>query len=233
MPKRGKQFADAKLRVPPGERFEPLEAVKLVKELSFASFDETVDLAVRLGVDPRKADEVVRGTVVLPHGTGKTSRVLVVAAGDKAKEAEEAGADYVGEEYLEKIQGGWLDFDVAVATPDMMGKVGPLGRVLGPRGLMPNPKAGTVTFDVGRAVEEIKAGKIEYRVDKSGNVHGPIGKVSFDSEQLDENLRAFMDSIVQNRPAGSKGQYLRGITVSSTMGPGVAVEPGLFRRRAA
>ncbi len=233
MPRRGKKYADAKLRVPPGEKFEPDEAVKLVRELAFASFDETVDVSVRLGVDPRKADQIVRDTVVLPHGTGKETRVLVLAEGDKAKEAEEAGADYVGSEYLEKIQGGWLDFDVAVATPDLMGKVGPLGRILGPRGLMPTPKAGTVTFDVGRAVSEIKAGKIEYRVDKTGNVHAPIGKVSFEEEQLAENFQAFMDSILRARPAAAKGTYIRSVTISSTLGPGVAVEPGLFRRRAA
>ncbi len=221
------------MRVPPGVKFEPDEAVKLVKELSFARFDESVEVAVRLGVDPRKADQIVRDTVVLPHGTGKTSRVLVLAEGEKAKEAEDAGADYVGVEYVEKIQGGWVDFDVAVATPDLMGKVGPLGRILGPRGLMPTPKAGTVTFDVHRAVTEIKAGKIEYRVDKSGNVHAPIGKISFEEDQLIENLQAFMDSVLRARPSAAKGQYIQGVTISSTIGPGVAVEPGLFRRRAA
>jgi large subunit ribosomal protein L1 len=209
--------------------FAPPEAVQLVKDLSYAKFDETVEVATRLSVDPRKADQIVRGTVVLPHGTGKTARVLVIAQGEKEKEAKEAGADYVGLEYVEQIQGGWLDFDVVVATPDVMGKVGPLGRVLGPRGLMPTPKAGTVTFDVGKAVTEIKAGKIEFRVDKTGNVHAPIGKVSFEAGQLKENFDAFMDQIVRARPSSAKGTYVRSVTVSSTMGPGVPVDPNLFR----
>jgi large subunit ribosomal protein L1 len=203
-----------------------------VRELAYAKFDETVEVATRLSVDPRKADQIVRGTVVLPHGTGKISRVLVIAEGPKAQEARDAGADFVGTDFLEKIQGGWLDFDVMVATPDQMGKVGPLGRVLGPRGLMPTPKAGTVTFDVGRAVEEIKAGKIEFRVDKTGNVHAPIGKVSFDVAQLSDNLAAFMDSVIRARPAAAKGSYVQSVTVASTMGPGVAVDANLFRRRA-
>ena len=226
----GQQYAAAKAGVPPGVKLAPDEAVSLVKELAFAKFDETVELATRLGVDPRKADELVRGTVVLPHGTGKTVRVLAIAQGEKEAEAVEAGADYVGVEYVEKIQQGWVDFDVAVATPDLMGKVGPLGRILGPRGLMPTPKAGTVTFDIGKAVKDIKAGKIEYRVDKTGNIHAPIGKVSFSEEQLRENLQAFMDSIVRARPASSKGQYVRSVTVSSTMGPGVPIDPNLYRR---
>ncbi|NNF13156.1 MAG: 50S ribosomal protein L1 [Gemmatimonadetes bacterium] len=226
----GQQFAAAKAGVPPGVKLAPDEAVSLVKELAFAKFDETVELATRLGVDPRKADELVRGTVVLPHGTGKSVRVLAIAQGEKQAEAEEAGADYVGVEYVDKIQQGWVDFDVAVATPDLMGKVGPLGRILGPRGLMPTPKAGTVTFDIGKAVSEIKAGKIEFRVDKTGNVHVPIGKISFSEEQLKENLQAFMDSIVRARPAASKGVYVRSVTVSSTMGPGVAIDPNLYRR---
>ncbi len=232
MPKQGKKYRDAREKVPRGVRFQPQEALELVKELSFARFDETVEAATRLSVDPRKADQIVRGTVVLPHGTGKTVRVLVVAEGDKAQEARDAGADFVGSEFVEKIQGGWLDFDVMVVTPDQMGKVGPLGRILGPRGLMPTPKAGTVTFDVGRAVTEIKAGKIEFRVDKSGNVHAPIGRVSFDVDRLGENLAAFMDSIIRNRPAAAKGSYIQSVTVSSTMGPGVAVDPNLYRRRA-
>lgn len=226
----GQQYAAAKAGVPPGVKLAPDEAVSLVKELAFAKFDETVELATRLGVDPRKADELVRGTVVLPHGTGKTVRVLAIAQGEKEAEAVEAGADYVGVEYVEKIQQGWVDFDVAVATPDLMGKVGPLGRILGPRGLMPTPKAGTVTFDIGKAVKDIKAGKIEYRVDKTGNIHAPIGKVSFSEEQLRENLQAFMDSIVRARPASSKGQYVRSVTVSSTMGPGVPIDPNLYRK---
>jgi len=230
MPKRGKHYAGAREKVSANERFGPNEALELVKSLSFAKFDETVEVATRLGVDPRKADQVVRGTVVLPNGTGKSVRVLVVAQGEKLKEGEDAGADFAGLEYLEKIQQGWLDFDVMVATPDVMGKVGPLGRVLGPRGLMPTPKAGTVTFDVERAVKEIKAGKIEFRVDKTGNVHAPIGKVSFSVEQLAENLTAFMDSIARAKPASAKGGYLKSVTVSSTMGPGIQLDPNLFRR---
>jgi large subunit ribosomal protein L1 len=230
MPKLGKRFAAARAAVPAGVKFAPDEAVKLVKELAFAKFDETVEIAARLGVDPRKADQIVRGTVVLPHGTGKTARVLVIAQGDKAKEAEDAGADFVGVDYIAKIQGGWLDFDVCVVTPDLMGKVGPLGRILGPRGLMPTPKSGTVTLDVGRAVQEIKAGKIEFRVDKTGNVHAPIGKVSFSEDQLKENLTSFMDQIVRAKPSAAKGTYVRSVTVSSTMGPGVAIDPNLYRR---
>lgn len=230
MPRRGKKFADAKAQVPVGVRFDPDEALRIVRDLAFADFDETVELSARLGVDPRQADQIVRGTVVLPHGTGRTVRVLVAAQGEKEKEAEDAGADYVGLDYIEKIQGGWLDFDVMVATPDVMGKVGPLGRILGPRGLMPTPKAGTVTFDVGRAVSEIKAGKIEFRVDKTGNIHAPIGRVSFEMEKLTANLGAFMDQIVRARPAAAKGQYVRSVTVSSTMGPGVKIDENLYRR---
>jgi len=230
MTKIGKRFAAARSAVPVGVKFAPDEAIKLVKELAFAKFDETVEVATRLGVDPRKADQVVRGTVVLPHGTGKDVRVLVIAQGDKATEAEEAGADFVGVDYIPKIQGGWLDFDVCVATPDLMGKVGPLGRILGPRGLMPTPKAGTVTLDVGRAVKEIKAGKIEFRVDKTGNVHAPIGKVSFPADQLRDNLASFMDQIVRAKPSSAKGTYVRSVTVSSTMGPGVHIDPNLYRR---
>lgn len=232
MPKQGKKYRDALEKVPRGIKLPPEEALGLVRELSFARFDETVEVATRLSVDPRKADQIVRGTVVLPHGTGKAVRILVVAQGDKAQEARDAGADFVGVEFLDQIQGGWLDFDVMVATPDLMGKVGPLGRVLGPRGLMPTPKAGTVTFDVGRAVSEIKSGKIEFRVDKTGNVHAPIGRVSFETPQLLENLTAFMDSVVRARPAAAKGSYVQSVTVASTMGPGVAVDPNLYRRRA-
>ena len=206
--------------------------MKLVKELASAGFDETVDVATRLGVDPRRADELVRGTVALPHGTGKSVRVLVIAQGEKEAEAKEAGADYIGVEFLEKIEGGWLDFDVCVATPDLMGKVGPLGRVLGPRGLMPTPKAGTVTFDISRSVKEIKAGKIEFRVDKTGIVHAPIGKASFSEEQLSENLGAFMDEIMRSRPSGVKGTYLKSVTVSSTMGPGVGIDTNLYGKGA-
>lgn len=232
MPKHGKKFQETKRRVPPGVLFTPEEAVQIVKEAAFARFDETVDVAVRLGVDPRKADQIVRGTVVLPHGTGKTARVLVVAQGEKEKEAQDAGADYVGVEYIQKIKEGWLDFDVCVATPDVMGQLGALGRILGPRGLMPSPKTGTVTFDVGRAVKEIKAGKIEYRVDRTGNVHAPIGRVSFSREALVENLNTFLDAIVRARPSSAKGAYIRSITVSSTMGPGVPIDPNLYRRAA-
>lgn len=201
------------------------DAVSLVKKSAFAKFDESVDITFNLGVDPRKSDQIVRGTVVLPHGTGKTVRVLVFAKGEKEKEAADAGADYVGaEDLVEKIQGGWLDFDKAVATPELMGLVGKLGKVLGPRGLMPNPKLGTVTFDVGKAVKEIKAGKVEYRTDKAGIVHIPFGKVSFDSEKLVENVNAVIRSISRAKPATSKGKYIKKISVSSTMGPGIKVD---------
>lgn len=205
------------------------QAIELVKGAAFAKFDETVEVAVRLGVDPRHADQLVRGTVVLPAGTGKTVRVLVIAAGPKAAEAEAAGADFVGVEYIQKIKDGFLDFDVMIATPDQMGQVGQLGRVLGPRGLMPNPKTGTVTFDVGRAVKETKAGRIEFRVDKSGNVHVPIGKVSFALESLEQNFGAFMEQIVRAKPTAAKGVYVRNVSVSSTMGPGVAVDTTPYR----
>jgi large subunit ribosomal protein L1 len=224
MPRTGKRFAAARESVPPGAKFLPDEAVKLVKDLASAKFDETVDVATRLGVDPRKADQLVRGTVVLPHGTGKTVRVLVIAQGEKAKEAEAAGADFVGVEYVEKIQGGWLDFDVCVATPDLMGKVGRLGKVLGPRGLMPNPKTGTVTPNVAQAIKEIKAGKVEFRVDKTGIIHAPVGKMSFPTQNLIENARALVVSVVKAKPPAAKGKYLKSVTVSSTMGPGVAID---------
>jgi len=230
MPKHGKKYRLSRENIPAGVTFAPPEAVQLVKDLAFAKFDETVEVSTRLSVDPRKADQIVRGTVVLPHGTGKTVRVLVIAQGEKEAEATEAGADYVGLEFVDRIQEGWLDFDVVVATPDVMGKVGPLGRILGPRGLMPTPKAGTVTFDVGKDVSEIKAGKIEFRVDKTGNVHAPIGKVSFEADQLAENFDAFMDQIVRARPAAAKGGYVRSVTLSSTMGPGVPIDPNLYRR---
>ena len=229
MPKKGKRYGSARASVPSGVKMAPDDAVKLVRELATAKFDESVDVATRLGVDPRQADQLVRGTVVLPHGTGKSVRVLAIVQGEKEEEAKEAGADHVGVEYVEKIEEGWVDFDVCVVTPDLMGKVGPLGRVLGPRGLMPTPKAGTVTFDIGRAVKEIKAGKIEFRVDKTGNVHAPIGKASFSDEQLQENLTAFMDQIMQSKPSSAKGAYLRSVTVSSTMGPGVAIDTNAWR----
>ena len=212
------------------ELLEPVEALRRVKEFAYADFDETVEVSVRLGVDPRQADQLVRGTVVLPAGTGKEVTVLVFARGPKAREAEEAGADYAGAEYIEKVEEeNWLGFDVAIATPDMMSEVGKLGRILGPRGLMPTPKAGTVTMDVGKAVEEAKAGKIEFRVDRGGNVHAPIGKVSFSVDELEENFQALMDAILRQRPAAAKGAYVRTVTVSSTMGPGARIEPGRFR----
>ena len=207
----------------------PRQALELVKSSAFAKFDETVEIAVRLGVDPRHADQVVRGTVVLPAGTGTSVRVLVIAVGDKAREAEAAGADMVGAEYIQRIKDGFLDFDVMIATPDQMGQVGQLGRVLGPRGLMPNPKAGTVTFDIARAVRETKAGKIEFRVDKGGNVHAAIGKVSFPLEALESNFSAFMDTIVRSKPAAAKGVYVKNVAISSTMGPGVVLDTTPYR----
>lgn len=229
MGRHGKQYSDAIGTVETTEALAPRAALEKVKEMAFAKFDETVELAVRLGVDPRRADQVVRGSVVLPAGTGRTVRVLALVQGDKAREAEEAGADYVGTEYIAKIEGGWLDFDVAIATPDMMRDVGKLGRILGPRGLMPTPKGGTVTMDVARVIQESKAGRIEYRVDKFGNVHVPIGKVSFDLEKLESNFQALMDSIKRNRPAAAKGTYVRNVAVSSTMGPGVQIDSNLYR----
>ncbi len=225
----GKKFGVALAKVDRAREFPVTEAVKLVKQAAFAKFNETVDVAVRLGVDPRHADQVVRGTVVLPHGTGKSVRVLVITQGEKVKDAEAAGADFAGIEYVQKLKDGWLECDVIVATPDVMGQLGQLGRILGPRGLMPNPKAGTVTMDVGRAVREIKAGKIEFRVDKTGNVHAPIGKINFSEQQLAENLQAFMDTIVRAKPSAAKGQYIRSATVSSTMGPGVRLETAVYR----
>lgn len=225
MTKQGKKHQDAIKQIDRSIQYEPAEALELIKKLSKVKFDETIEVAIKLGVDPRHADQQVRGAVVLPHGTGKTRRVLVFAKGDKAKEAEGAGADFVGaEDMVAKIQQeGWLGFDVAIATPDMMGTVGKLGRILGPRGLMPNPKTGTVTFDVERAVQEVKAGKIEYRVDKSGIVHAPIGKVSFDTAKLFENLRTLVEQLIRVKPAAAKGQYIKGVAISSTMGPGIKV----------
>jgi large subunit ribosomal protein L1 len=225
----GKKFRAAAQRVDEAARYQPRQAIELVKGAAFAKFDETVEVAVRLGVDPRHADQVVRGTVVLPAGTGKSVRVLVIAVGDRARDAEAAGADYVGTEYIQRIKDGWLDFDVMIATPDQMGQVGQLGRILGPRGLMPNPKAGTVTMDVARAVRETKAGKIEFRVDKSGNVHAPIGKVSFSPDALEQNFTAFMDQIVRSKPAAAKGVYVRNVALSSTMGPGVPIDTTPYR----
>jgi large subunit ribosomal protein L1 len=225
----GKKFEAAVAKVDRMREYPIPDAVALVKGSSFAKFNETVDVAVNLGVDPRHADQVVRGTVVLPHGTGKSVRVLVITQGDRVREAEAAGADFVGIEYVQKIKEGWLECDVIVATPDVMGQLGALGKVLGPRGLMPNPKAGTVTMDVTRAVREIKAGKIEFRVDKTGNVHAPVGKISFSAPQLADNVQAFMDTIARAKPAAAKGTYIRSATISSTMGPGVRLETAVYR----
>ncbi|MFL5562959.1 MAG: 50S ribosomal protein L1 [Gemmatimonadaceae bacterium] len=225
----GKKYRKSAERRTEGQAYQSRQALELVKTGAYAKFDETVEVAVRLGVDPRHADQVVRGTVVLPAGTGKSVRVLVIAVGDKAREAESAGADFIGVEFVQKIKDGWLDFDVLIATPDQMGQVGQLGRVLGPRGLMPNPKAGTVTFDVARAVRETKAGKIEFRVDKGGNVHAPIGKVSFPLESLETNFGALMDQLVRSKPTAAKGVYIRNVAVSSTMGPGVTVDATPYR----
>lgn len=222
----GKRYAEAVKLVGEEKVYDPAEAVRLVKQSAKAKFDETVECAIRLGVDPKQADQQVRGTVALPAGTGKTVRVLVFAKGEKVKEAEAAGADLVGaDEFVEKIQGGWTEFDVAVATPDMMSAVGKLGRILGPRGLMPNPKAGTVTFDLAKAVREIKGGKIEYRTEKAGIIHAGIGKASFSEEQLLANFTTLIEAVVRAKPASAKGQYLQSITLSTTMGPGVRVDP--------
>lgn len=220
--KMGKKYSDSLKLIDRTKQYDPEEAIALVKQTAKAKFDETVEISVRLGVDPRHADQQVRGAVVLPNGTGKKVTVLVIAKGDKAAEAEAAGADYVGaEEMIAKIQGGWFDFDVVVATPDMMGQVGRLGRVLGPKGLMPSPKAGTVTMDVTKAVNDIKAGKVEYRVDKTAIIHCPVGKASFDEQKLTENLRALMEAIIKAKPAAAKGTYIRSAVISTTMGPGI------------
>src|SRR5437867_5463465 len=224
----GKHYRAAVATLEPRKLYPPRDAVDKVKATAFAKFEESVDVAVRLGVDPKHADQIVRGTVTMPHGTGKTLRVLAIAGGDKAKEAEAAGADFVGVEYIQKIKDGWLDTDAIVATPDLMGQIAPLGKILGPRGLMPNPKAGTVTMDVARAVKELKAGKIEFRVDKAGIVHAPIGKKSFSADALAENLQTFMEAIVRAKPAAAKGHYIRSVTVSSTMGPGVPLDPAVY-----
>ena len=222
MKKRGKNFQEAAKLVDRNKAYDIREAVSVMKQASKAKFDESVEVAFRLGVDPKKADENIRGAVVLPHGTGKTQRVLVFAKGDKVKEAEDAGADYIGDaDIIAKINEGWFDFDVVVATPDMMAEVGKLGRVLGPKGLMPNPKTGTVTFELEKAIGEIKAGKVEYRVDKSSNLHVPIGKISFDDEKLVENYEAIADTIVKIKPQASKGKYIRNVAIASTMGPGI------------
>ncbi|MBQ9365402.1 MAG: 50S ribosomal protein L1 [Schwartzia sp.] len=223
--KRCKKYREAAKLIEDGKVYSVNEAMELVKKTATKNFDETIELHVRLGVDPKYADQQVRGAVVLPHGTGKTKRVLVFAKGEKVDEAEKAGADYVGsDELVTKIQGGWFDFDVTIATPNMMGVVGKLGKILGPRGLMPNPKLGTVTMDVAKAVEEAKAGKVEYRTDKQGNVHVPIGRKSFDAEKLADNYRLLMDTLIKAKPSGAKGQYIKSITVVSTMGPAVPVQ---------
>ena len=220
-----KLYAKAVGQVEAGRAYSVEEAIELTQKVAYAKFDETVELAIRLGVNPKYADQMVRGAVVLPHGTGKSVRVLVFAKGEKEREAREAGADFVGaEDLVEKIQGGWLEFDTAVATPDLMGQVGRLGKILGPRGLMPNPKVGTVTFDVGRAIREVKAGKVEFKVDKAGNVHVAIGKKSFPAAHLVANAHAVLEAIMRAKPAAAKGQYLRSITVATTMGPGIPVD---------
>jgi len=225
MPKVAKQRKVAEARIDRMKGYAIDDALSLVKETAFAKFDETVDIAVRLGVDPRHADQMVRGAVVLPNGLGKAVRVLVFAKGEKEKEALDAGADYVGaEDFIARIQEGWFDFDTAIATPDMMGVVGKIGKLLGPRGLMPNPKVGTVTFDVARAVQESKAGKVEFRVEKAGIVHAPVGKVSFDAEKLKGNILALVEALIKAKPSAAKGNYLKKITVSSTMGPGIKLD---------
>ncbi|GAB6172295.1 50S ribosomal protein L1 [Paradesulfitobacterium aromaticivorans] len=226
MAKVGKNYQDALKAYDRDAVYEPAEALAIVKKIAKAKFDETVEVAFKLGIDTRHADQQIRGALVLPNGTGKTRSVLVFAKGDKAKEAEQAGADFVGaEDMIAKIEQGWFGFEVAVATPDMMGMVGKLGRLLGPKGLMPNPKTGTVTFDVARAIKDVKAGKIEYRADKAGIIHAPIGKVSFDETKLVENYRVLAETLIKAKPAAAKGQYVKSVTVSSTMGPGVSINP--------
>lgn len=230
MPKRGKKYLDSKKRIESEGVGSFNAAVKMTLDSSFAKFDETVDLAVRLGVDPRHADQMVRGSVVLPHGTGKDIKVLVFAKGEKEKEATDAGADFVGnDDLIEKIKGGWFGFDKAVATPDMMGSVGKIGKLLGPRGLMPNAKSGTVTFEVARAIQDLKAGKIDFRVEKAGIVHAPMGKVSFGVDKIVQNMTAFFDTIMRLKPASSKGTYLKGIAISTTMGPGLKIDAVLVK----
>lgn len=228
--KRGKKYQDSLELVDRERLYDAVEAIELVKQTAKAKFDETIEACIRLGVDPRHADQQVRGAVVLPHGTGRVVRVLVFARGDKAREAEEAGADFIGDEdMVQKIQNeNWFEFDVCVATPDMMSVVGRLGRILGPRGLMPNPRSGTVTMDVGKAIQDIKAGKVEYRVDRTGIIHVPVGKVSFDVQKVNENFSVLMDAIVKAKPASSKGTYLKSVVLASTMGPGIKINPSIF-----
>ena len=230
MSTRGKKYLEARAKVDRNNRYDLDAGLTLLKDSARARFDESVDLAIRLGVNPKHADQMVRGTVALPHGVGKTVKVLVFAKGEKEKEAQEAGADFVGaEDMVEKITGGWTDFDKAIATPDMMGTVGKLGKILGPRGLMPNPKVGTVTFDVSKAVKELKAGRVEFRVDKTGIIHTTVGKVSFTAEKLKENVLALMDVIIRAKPASSKGTYLKSVAISTTMGPGIKLDPNVLR----
>ncbi len=230
MPKRGKKYSESRSQVDAQKRHDVAEAVESAIKSSYAKFDETIDMAVRLGVDPRHADQMVRGTVVLPNGLGKEVKVLVFAKGEKEAEANEAGADFVGsDDLVEKIKGGWFGFDKAVATPDMMGTVGKIGKLLGPRGLMPNAKTGTVTFELAKAVNELKAGKIDFRVEKTGIVHVPLGKVSFGAEKIVENVSAFLETILRLKPSSSKGTYLKGIAISTTMGPGIKIDTGLVK----
>ena len=230
MGKYGKKYAQGKEKVDRSTRYNLDAGVQLLQEMPRAKFDESIDMAIRLGVNPKHADQMVRGTVSLPHGIGKTIRVLVFAKGEKEREAKEAGADLVGaEDLVEKVSGGWTDFDKAIATPDMMGTVGKLGKILGPRGLMPNPKVGTVTFDIARAVKELKAGRVEFKVDKTGIVHTTVGKISFEPEKVKENVKALMDVIIRAKPASSKGTYLKSVAISTTMGPGIKLDPNDFR----
>jgi large subunit ribosomal protein L1 len=231
MPKQGKKYRAALEKIEPGRKYTLEEGLAKVKEIAFAKFDETVELTLWLGVDPRKADQLVRGTVVLPHGVGKTVRVLVIAQGEKVKEAEEAGADFIGgEDMVTQIKGGWLDFDAVIATPDMMRLVGQLGKILGPRGLMPNPKTGTVTFDVANAVRETKAGKVEYRVDKTGVIHVGVGKVSFEQDKLRENAQVLLDAVVKAKPSTAKGKYVKKVNLAATMSPGVLLDETAYAK---
>jgi large subunit ribosomal protein L1 len=230
MSTRGKRYLQSREKIDRNNRYDLDEGLKLLKDGGRAKFDESVDMSIRLGVNPKHADQMIRGTLVLPHGVGKTIKILVFAKGEKEKEAREAGADMVGaEDLVEKVSGGWTDFDKAIATPDLMGMVGKLGKILGPRGLMPNPKVGTVTFDVGRAVKELKAGRVEFKVDKTGIVHTTVGKISFDTEKLKENVLALMEVIVRAKPASSKGTYLKSVAISTTMGPGIKIDPNVLR----
>jgi large subunit ribosomal protein L1 len=230
MAKTGKKYSEAWKKIDREKKYDMDEALELLPQVTFAKFDETVELALRLGVDPRHADQMVRGSVPLPNGLGKTVKVLVFAKGQKEKEAEEAGADFIGaEDMIEKIQKGWLDFDKAIATPDMMGAVSKLGKILGPRGLMPNPKVGTVTFEIGKTVKEMKAGRVEFRVDKAGNLHIPVGKIGFGKEKIIENINSLIDAVVRSKPQSSKGTYIKGIAVCTTMSPGIKVDPAYVR----